>query len=388
MTRGRGEGTFSRTVDGRWVYQVSLGVDAAGKRVRPRFYGRTKVEARDAAEEYRRRLRRGDSPIADRDRLDIYLERWLGGLIREPNTLSTYRSHLRLHVIPFLGMVRLGDLRPEHVRQWQRDRLDAGVSPTSLNMARMILRSAIEEAVRDGDIDRNAVSLVPALKTVRRRRHPFDVEQTLTFVRQVQGERMGPFYLTAIGIGLRKGELRGLRWADIQDGVVHVRKQIIDSPSGARLSDLKTDSGGQRDLPLPAFVAEALEHERSQQRFERARSGDAWLDGIPDLVFRNPAGRPLSVTYIFRDFKRQLREAGLPDIHFHDLRHSCATLLLSLGVDMRIVQVILGHESMSTTEVYTHVLPDLSREAMGRLGALIGSNGTTIGTKEGAGEAI
>lgn len=124
-------------------------------------------------------------------------------------------------------------------------------------------------------------------------------------------------------------------------------------------------------LPLPAFVADALARERTLQIEDRLRAGRAWLVEAPDLVFRSPHGRPVQPPDVRLALNRIMEEAGLPAIHFHDLRHSTATLLLTLGVDMRTVQTILGHTSMRTTEVYAHVMPELTREAMARLDGLM-----------------
>lgn len=373
MTRGRGEGSYSRLTDGRWVYQLSVGVGADGKRQRPRFYGGTKGEAREHAEEYRRKLRRGDPVLVDRTRLTEYLDSWLAGVVgRAPSTITNYRGHIRNHITPYIGNVRLGELRPDHLRQWQRESLDHGASANTTNYARQVLHAALKEAMLDQVVDRNVVSLLRPLKVVRDQRKPLDAEQSLAFVKQVRDARFGPLYLTALGLALRKGELRGLQWADIENGIVHIRHQMIAVDGGQRLTHLKPGNSGQRDLPLPAFVADALEHERSLQRFERVKAGDTWDKAFDDLVFRTRLGRPLHVNTIRSDFKRQLVAAGLPDIHFHDLRHSGATLLLSLGVDMRVVQVILGHQSMRTTEIYAHVLPTLTLDAMNKLDGLLG----------------
>lgn len=368
--RGRGEGSYSRLSDGRWVYQVSMGVGPDGKRQRPRFYGETKGEAREHADEYLRRLRRGEPVSRDRDRLETYLEGWLNGLIREPETLRVYRNVIKNHVIPRIGNVRLGELRQEHIRTWQRDMLDAGHSSNLTNHVRHILSSALRQAERDGYVTRNVVSLVQDVRHVQPRRKPFTAEQSLTFVERVRDTIYGPLYLAAIGLVLRKGELRGLCWSDIEGDVVHVQRQLQRVVGlGDVLRPLKTGTSGQRDLPLPAFVRQALTVQADRQRFDRERAGERWDTSTPDLVFKSPEGRPLGVGFIDGDFRRQLVAAGLPPIHFHDLRHSGATLLLSLGVEMRTVQIILGHSSMATTELYAHVLPSLMTDAMGRLDA-------------------
>lgn len=319
------------------------------------------------------RLRRGDTGAStSRDRLGAYLERWLDGLIRAPLTMTNYRGTIGSHVTPAIGHVRLAELRPEHIRQWQRDMIAEGKSPDTANRARQVLRAALADAVRDEIIERNVVSLVRPLKVERRRRSPLSAPEALRFLEVVTETRLGPFFITALGLGLRFGELRGLFWSDIDDGVIHVSRQI--PTSGPReLRPLKTGASGRRSLPLPAFVHDAIAHERTMQLEERLRATH-WREE-PDLIFRSPNGRSLDPDNVRSAFAAALSEAGLPSVHFHDLRHSTATLLLSLGVDMRTVQTILGHSAMKTTEAYTHVMPELTADAMARLDRLMRGNG-------------
>lgn len=370
--RGRGEGSYSRLADGRWVYQISAGVGPDGKRQRPRFYGDTKEEARDRGEEYRRKLRRGDPVLVDRTRLGDYLTSWLDGLIRPPNTIRVYEVHIRLHLIPRLGHVKLGALRTDDVRQWQRAMLDSGQSAYTTNYARKVLVNALNDAVQDEYIARNVASLVKDVRYVTKRRTPFTPEQAIAFVRHVRAERLGPLYITAIGTALRSGEVRGLLWSDIEGDVMHVTRQLTRLPDGHQLRDLKSGESGQRSLPLPGFVQQALELQRDAQRFDERAAGKRWDTTWDGLVFRTQYGRPVSEQSLRADFAEQLAAADLPSIRVHDLRHSCATLLLSLGVEMRVVQAILGHSAMKTTEIYAHVLPSLTADAMGRLDGLLG----------------
>jgi integrase len=165
--------------------------------------------------------------------------------------------------------------------------------------------------------------------------------------------------------GLRQGELLGLRWQDVDLGgrVLHVRQQLQRSDGRLQLVSLKTRKS-RRLLPIPGFVAELLEAHRERQDAEG-------LVNLIGLVFVNEVGRPIEARNLLRKFKAHLRRAGLADRSFHALRHPAATFLLLQGVEMKVVQEILGHSNLVTTaDRYSHVLDRMKREAVDRLNGL------------------
>jgi integrase len=377
--RGRGEGSWSRLADGRWCYRVSVGT-TDGKRKRLRFTAKTKSEAGDAAAEYIRDVRLGLDPGGGRQRLEVYLDAWLANIIRNPGTLYAYERAVRKHIIPRIGAVTLQGLTPAHVRKLQRDMLKDGYSAHRSNYARMILAAAMHDAERDGSVQRNVVTLVPPLSYSKKDKQPLTADQALRFIEHVADTRYGPLYAVAMGTGMRQGELLGLIETDIveRDGVqwIDVRRQLTRyAGRGPELRDLKTGDKARRALPLAPFALVALERQRERQGFERIMAGNSWDYGLPPFVFRDAHGRPLRAGEVREDIHVQVAASGLPPgTTFHDLRHSCATLLLKLGVDVRIVQVILGHTSIATTQIYASVLPELLTDAMGRLDGLLGGD--------------
>jgi integrase len=183
----------------------------------------------------------------------------------------------------------------------------------------------------------------------------------------------------AVTTGMRQSELLGLTWSDVDldAGTVHVRRQLIWTPGrGPSFSEPKT-AKGRRVIRLPHIAAEALRAHRRQQLEERLALGAAWEDH--DLVFPNEVGRPVERNNLVkRSFLPLLAKAGLPRIRFHDLRHTAATLLLSLGEHPKVVQERLGHSTISVTlDVYSHVLPDLQRQAASKLDGLFGARGVS-----------
>ena len=176
--------------------------------------------------------------------------------------------------------------------------------------------------------------------------------------------------ILALATGMRKGEFLGLKWRDLNAGILlQVRRMISRIPSsmgkGLVEAEPKTKKS-RRSIVLPSFVLEALQQHRLRQQEERAKAGTNWRER--DLIFCASSGMPLNPNHVLEALKRGLKEAGLPSIRFHDLRHSAATLLLSLGVHPKVVQELLGHSQISMTlDIYSHVLPTMQKEAMERL---------------------
>lgn len=180
-------------------------------------------------------------------------------------------------------------------------------------------------------------------------------------------------YVTTLGLGLRQGEVLGLTWQDVdfEAGALHVRKQLQRVDGVLQRVDLKTERS-RRTLAMPGRILTVLLEHRDRERERHQAEGRALLPGA--FVFTTPEGGPLEARTVLRWFDAVLKRADLRYIRFHDLRHSAATFLLVQGVPMRVVMEILGHSQMSTTsDRYSHVVPELQREAASRMDAILGS---------------
>jgi integrase len=201
------------------------------------------------------------------------------------------------------------------------------------------------------------------------------VEQVRTLVATIAGDRLEALYLVALGVGLRQGEILGLRWSDVdlEGGTLTVRHALARIDGRLELVEPKSVTS-RRVVPLPAFVRDALVAHRVRQAAEPLPARPDPPDPFADLVFVTTHGTPLDGITITRRFQHILAGAGLPHQRFHDLRHACASLLLAQGVPARVVMETLGHSEISLTlNTYSHVMPSVGREAAERMDQLLGA---------------
>lgn len=372
-----GEGSIRRRAkDGLW--EARFTVDG----VRRSHYGKTRQEVSTWLTEQRRNRDRG-LPVAPNERttLAAYLADWLVRV--EPGLRpSTHRRYgeLAAHLTKHLGSAALAKLTPAQIgRCYAALQTEQHLSPTTVHHVHAVLRKALGDAVREGLLARNVALLVVGVPM------PSDfeptiwtLEQTRTFLNAVQTDRLGALYLVAACSGMRNGELRALRWRDVdldtarlsvrqgfQRGKRH-QPEVAGAP--------KTKSSRRR-VELPLLAVAALRAHRIRQAQERLRLGEAWAD-TSGLIFTSTVGTPLDGIHLVKAFHKLLDRLGLPRVRLHDLRHLQASLLLAAGVHPKVVAERLGHGSTQLTEnTYSHVLPTLQREAADVLDRLFGYSG-------------
>lgn len=243
------------------------------------------------------------------------------------------------------------------------------------------LHKARKQAVRWGLVPRNvteAVVLPKLSRKARKEMQPLSQEQARALLAAASeaGDRLEALYVLAVSAGLRQGELLGLRWQDVDlgeaGGTLSVRQQLSRSNQyGLRFTEPKSKKS-RRSIRLTRTAVEGLQRHKVAQNEERLRIGALWHD--QDLVFASGTGGPLDVGNLTnRSFRPLLERAGVPRIRFHDLRHTCATLLLTRNVNPKIVQEMLGHANISETmDTYSHVLPGMGDAAAGAMDEALG----------------
>jgi integrase len=245
----------------------------------------------------------------------------------------------------------------------------------TVQYTRAILRRAINQAVQWDLVGRNVAALTTAPSSKRYSFQPFTPEQARTFLDAVRGDRLDALYSVAVTVGLRQGEALGLHWEDLDlgRGTITVRHQLQRINKQLTIVEPKT-SRSRRTIGIPDVTIAALQKHRIRQLEERLVAGAQWREH--GLVFTTTIGTPLDARNVVRQYKKLLKTAGLPELRFHDLRHTCAALLVDQGVHARVVMETLGHSPISLTmNTYSHVMPVLQRDAASRINDLLtGSN--------------
>ena len=244
------------------------------------------------------------------------------------------------------------------------------MSARTVHYCHAILRRSLNEAVKLGQIGRNPATLIEAPRRAGHEAQYLTVEQARTFLDATKGDRLSCLYTMALQTGMRQGELLGLTWdcVDLDNAMLTVSKALQRVASRLQFVEPKSKSS-KRVIPLTQLAVSALRAHRIRQLEDRLVSGSKWEE--QNLVFPNTEGKPLDAGNMVREFHKALRRAELPRIRFHELRHTCASLLLTQGVPMKVVQELLGHSDYYlTANTYSHVVPELKREAADRLDSL------------------
>lgn len=363
--KANGEGSIAQLPSGRWRVRVMV----AG--VRYSANTDTRKEAQQKYREFLGHTDRGLVPPTQKVTLQGHIERWLADEVRhtrKPRTFESYRDCSRLYLIPTLGAIKLAQLQPTHVQRLCGALLDEGLSPKTVRIAHGVLHCALEQAVSWDLIPRNVASLVKAPRVKRKEIEALDEVQAKHLLISARGTRWAALIAVALATGMRQGELLGLKWPDLdlEHGVVRVQRQL---GRDGLLAELKNDHH-RRSIDIPPHTIAALREHRREQTEERLLLGEQYT--YQELVFCTHKGTPFAHRNVSREYKRLLVRAGLPDISFHALRHTNATLLLLQGVHPKLVQERLGHSTVSMTlDIYSHVLPRLGKEAAEKLEALL-----------------
>lgn len=370
--RGHGEGSIYKRKDGRYAAAITL-----ENRKRKYFYGKTRKEVQEQLKVALHEQQQGTLAVGPKQTVKQFLEHWLEE-VHKPNirqgSYVRYRTNLKHHILPVIGDVQLQRLTSQQVQSLYSQKMKEGLSASYIHSIHGLLHEALDQAVKWKLISMNPCDSVTLPRQVRYEIHPLTKEQAQRMLSTAKGHPLEGLLTMALATGMRKGELLSLRWEDVNmdDRSLQVRRTVAKYKGGYVESEPKT-AGSRRKIVLPQFVIDTLKQHRVHQLEARLKMGDAWVDR--DLVFCNVNGDYYPFATLDQQFKALLKVAGLPLIRFHDLRHSAATLLLTMGVHPKVVQELLGHSQIRMTlDTYSHVLPSMQQEAMSKLDEVFRSN--------------
>ena len=380
--RTNGEGSVYRRADGRWTGAHYV-LRPDGGRVRRAVYARTQRDAVAKLAELVAKTSAGVPLAVDAWTVESYASHWMSHVVAprlRPSSVSSYRSTLRLHIVPGLGRYPLRRLTPAHVRALLAAKLEAGLSVRSVQIIHATLRNMLAEAMRDELTERNVAALVRAPRAEHEEVRPWSPEEAETFLRSARGDRLYALFAVGVGLGMRRGELLGLRWCDVDldQRVLHVRHTAQRVYGSGMVFGPPKSARSRRDIPLPAVTVGVLEEHRKRQEKERAALEPYWQD--TGLVFTTTVGTVIEPRNLARVLDALVVEAGVRRIRLHDMRHTCASLLLAQGVPARVVMEVLGHSQLGITmNLYSHVMPSALREAADAIDRALGETAVRHG---------
>lgn len=373
----RGNGSIYKRSDGRWAAATTV-TTASGLRKRVHHYAASQAAVQEWLTAKRHDEQRGLPTPDFRETVASYLTYWLETVApvkARPRTLELYELTVRLYINPHLGRNDLTTLSVKDVQEAVNAVLEAGGSPRTAKLIRQVLSSALTHAEREQLVARNVARLIVLPHYERKEITPWTVDEASAFLEAVSGHMWEVGFEMLIYYGMRRGEVLGLRWSDIDfdSGVIHVNQQLQRIDGTLTTGPVKT-TAGRRVLPLVAPVRSTLEHLAAARGL--ALVGNESAPDAEALVMLSSAGTPVEPGNFARAFQEITAKAGLPRITVHHTRHTAATLLKRVGVDPRDAQAILGHANVTTTQqIYQHADPDLHRAALDGIARAIADAG-------------
>ena len=375
--RANGEGSIRKRKDGRWEGRYTAGHDpATGKTIYKNVLGKTQAEVKE-------KLKRAieDSAKLDMSKvgqytvgqwMDVWFENYAKIKVR-PSSHQTYRGYIENHIKPNIGSIPLNKLTSLELQKFYKkllgngrvERIESkkqpkGLSAKTVRNINQIISSALNLAIEQKLLLTNPADACALPKLEHREMKTLPVEQLASFLREAKESGVFEMYYIELATGLRRGELLGLKWSDIdlEHGNLRVQRQIVRIDGEIVEAPLKTKNA-YRTLPLSTDAVDVLKEQKKKC-------------GNSPYVFPSPTGGPISPDSVLHMLHRVLKRAGLPKVRFHDLRHTFATLALQNGVDIKTVSGMLGHFSAGfTLDTYAHVTTSAQKEAANTMGGVL-----------------
>lgn len=364
-----------------WQITIELPVDPfTGQRVRRyRTVKGTKKEAEKIMYEMVMEIEKGcyvaDQKITIKEWVATWMEVYIEPNV-SPTTLSGYKGMIKRYIDPLLGHIQVQDLSALSIQAWINSLKVSPKSGKEMSVATIkhtyhVLRGALDKAVLAGVITRNPCVGIILPKGKKKAPVIYDEAEIKRLIQAAKGTEMELIIDMELCVGMRRGELLGLQWDDIdwENRQIHISRNRVVVNGKSVIKNPKTEAG-YRTVDVPDQLLQKLRRYRASCMENKMRMGRNYTD--TDFIIVHPDGKPIYPEYVSQMLTKLQIAAGLPKCRFHDLRHLCASIMLKQGVDVKVAQQILGHADVSTTlNIYTHVLPSSSREAADKIGAMV-----------------
>lgn len=356
-----------------WEGRVTIGRDpGTGKQIQKSFTGKTQKEVlqkmQTAAVQIMDDTYIEPSKLTVREWLDTWYAEYLGDV--KPLTKVAYKRKIDNHICPSLGATKLKALSAPQIQRFYNDLSErVNLSPKSVKLVHGVLHRALQQAVTIGYIPYNPADACKLPRVQRKEINPLDDDQITAFLAAIKGHKYEVLYTVTLFTGMREGEILGLCWdrVDFKNGVITIDKQLQkEQKRGGQyiFASLKNDKS--RVVQPAPFVMQLLKRHKVQQYKQRCASGKFWKE--TGLVFTDELGQHLCATTVYNNFKRIAAGLGLPEMRFHDLRHSYAVASIRAGDDIKTVQSNLGHATAAfTLDVYGHVTNQMRQASAERM---------------------
>ncbi|WP_027718778.1 site-specific integrase [Desulfovirgula thermocuniculi] len=367
-----------------WTIVVELGRDPVTgkrKRLKKAFRG-TKKEAEKELARLLTEIEKGTYVEPTKLTFGEYLLRWLDDYCRPnlaPSTFDSYQRIIKKHIIPALGAIPMAKLQPMHLQSYYSEKLGA-LAQRTVQYHHRIIREALNHAMKWQLIPRNVADAVQAPRAKRPEISVPGLQEIKQLLEAARDHQDYALICTAIFTGMRRAELLGLKWEDVDTntGTISVRRTLQRLPETGFIFTEPKSQKSRRQVLIPPVLVEILKEHRRRQLENRMRLGEKYQDH--GLVFPRQDGQPEDPSNISHRFKALVDKLGLSGLRFHDLRHLHATILLAQGVHPKVVQERLGHQTVTLTlDTYSHVIPTIQKEVVEKLQDLFGHQ---TGTKK------
>ncbi|MBH0228831.1 tyrosine-type recombinase/integrase [Halobacillus yeomjeoni] len=381
-----GGGSLENRGNGSWRLTVSLGKGKDGKYIKKRktIKAKNKTEAKKKLSEFVTEIEAGTYIDPSKMKFEAFVSEWYEKHAKKhlaPKTLENYMYPIHNYLIPQFGHMRLDEFKPFHILNYlnslendgmRMDDKEGGLSPASILYHYRVLRNIFSRATEWNVIKANPVEKVKRPKVTQEKTEVFTQDEVIELFQLLQDQPIHQRIIIKLAItaGLRRGEILGLQWEDIDldTRTIEVKHSLqYLNGEGFNLKTTKTKSS-IRSVVIPAFLIDELKQYKHQKRKDRLKVAELWEGGKYDYVFSSEFGKPLYPTVPGTWWRRFIKRTGFKFIRFHDLRHTAATLLINQGVHAKVISERLGHADIKTTmNIYGQYVREADEEAANKL---------------------